>query len=351
MPLIDDRGRLFGRINLIDAAVLLAVGVLIPLMYGAYLLFQPDPPRLLGVTPAQIEPGTLRVEVKGEHFRPALRVRVGTFATRFLMADPETGIVELPPQLEPGSYDLFLLDEAEVIQRLPGALSVVAPPPSVAELVAIGSFEAPSAAQAQTVLRRIQALRRDTRRQWEVLGVAAPVRVVSFLFPQRPDAGQEIRAVLRFRCQLLQQQCTAFDVILSPGAVVPVPLDARGTVAPFRIAELHPVYTEGVEVTLRTSVTTEELPRFREWLSADERLPAEAALQPFLESLTQLGVLPNNKLSVSLRVRVPAVATPRGWMCQGRLLTIGARLELSRRDAVLSGRIVEIGPAVPLRPS
>jgi len=34
MPLVDDRGRVAGRLNLIDAAVLLTVAVLIPLAYA-----------------------------------------------------------------------------------------------------------------------------------------------------------------------------------------------------------------------------------------------------------------------------------------------------------------------------
>ena len=195
--------------------------------------------------------------------------------------------------------------------------------------------------------KAMQALPPDPARTWEALGVSAPVPVVSFLFPQ--DGRQEVRAVLKFQCRLSQQQCIAANVALSPGAVVPVPLDASGAAATFRVEEVHPIYTGGVAVTLRANMTTEELRLFREWSTRDERLPAEAALQPSIESLTQLGALPNNELWVSVRVRVPAVETPRGWVYQGRLLTVGAGLAMSRRDAVLSGRVIEIGPAVPRR--
>ena len=50
MPVIDERGRLFGTINLIDLGVILCAAVLMPLAYGAYVLFHTPPPRLTGVS-------------------------------------------------------------------------------------------------------------------------------------------------------------------------------------------------------------------------------------------------------------------------------------------------------------
>ena len=41
MSVIDEQGRLFGRVNLIDAFVVLFVLGLIPMAYGTALLFQP----------------------------------------------------------------------------------------------------------------------------------------------------------------------------------------------------------------------------------------------------------------------------------------------------------------------
>ena len=40
MSLVDDRGRVGGSINLIDAIVVVLIVVLVPLAYGAYLLFR-----------------------------------------------------------------------------------------------------------------------------------------------------------------------------------------------------------------------------------------------------------------------------------------------------------------------
>ena len=64
MALIDERGRLFGRINLIDLAVIVFVAVLIPLGYGAYLVFRAPAPHITGM----YERGPTSVPVT---FRPA----------------------------------------------------------------------------------------------------------------------------------------------------------------------------------------------------------------------------------------------------------------------------------------
>ena len=49
MPVIDERGRVFGRLNLVDAAIVVLVLVLVPAAYGAYVLFKEPAPKL---TPA-----------------------------------------------------------------------------------------------------------------------------------------------------------------------------------------------------------------------------------------------------------------------------------------------------------
>jgi hypothetical protein len=41
LALIDDRGRLFGRVNVVDAAIGAFALVLLPIAYGTFLLFRP----------------------------------------------------------------------------------------------------------------------------------------------------------------------------------------------------------------------------------------------------------------------------------------------------------------------
>ena len=50
MTVLDDRGRLFGRVNLVDALGLGFVILLIPIAYGTWLLFRPKPVHITSVT-------------------------------------------------------------------------------------------------------------------------------------------------------------------------------------------------------------------------------------------------------------------------------------------------------------
>src|SRR6185503_12067781 len=112
MPLIDDRGRLFGKVNLIDATVAVVVLGLIPLAYGALLLFRVPVPKITSVAPAQVvehQSGT--IQITGEDLRPFLRARLGTFESAgFLVQSPNVAEIKLP-DLPAGTYELVLSDE------------------------------------------------------------------------------------------------------------------------------------------------------------------------------------------------------------------------------------------------
>ena len=52
MTVLDDRGRLAGRVNVVDAVAAIILLVLIPVAYGAFLLFRTPAPTLASVEPA-----------------------------------------------------------------------------------------------------------------------------------------------------------------------------------------------------------------------------------------------------------------------------------------------------------
>ena len=54
MAVIDDRGRLFGKVNFIDALVGVLVLGLIPLAYGAFLLFRVPAPKITSLSPTEV---------------------------------------------------------------------------------------------------------------------------------------------------------------------------------------------------------------------------------------------------------------------------------------------------------
>lgn len=128
MRLIDERGRLFGKANLIDVAVAVFVVLLVPLGYSAYLLFRVLPPRIDAIEPNEVVQGqTLRVRIRGANLR-FLRIHLNDIeAPAFLLESPTSGEVRLPVDLKPGTYDLTMRDAGQIVARVPGALTVVSP--------------------------------------------------------------------------------------------------------------------------------------------------------------------------------------------------------------------------------
>lgn len=129
MPLIDDQGRVFGKINLIDAIVVALVVGLVPVAYAAYQLFRVPVPVIGAVTPSRIvekQPAT--VQLTGTDLRPFLRAWFGTYESAgFLVQSPTQAEIKVPATLPLGTYDLILYDEGQELVRAPGVLTVAPP--------------------------------------------------------------------------------------------------------------------------------------------------------------------------------------------------------------------------------
>ena len=126
MALVDDRGRVGGKINLIDAAAVALLVILVPVAYGAYLLFRTPPAKLLTVEPTRLYQGpNLRVTVTGQNLRPFMRVSFDDIQGRtFLIGSTKSAQVDLP-DLIPGTYDVVLYDYMQEVSRLPEAVTVL----------------------------------------------------------------------------------------------------------------------------------------------------------------------------------------------------------------------------------
>jgi hypothetical protein len=143
MTLLDDRGRVAGRVNLVDAVAAIVILVLIPVAYGAYVLFRTPPPKLLKVSPARLFEGhNQRVEIEGTNLRPFMRASFNTMPARTFLIGTTTYAVLDVPDLKPGTYDVVLYDYAQEVDRLPKALTVVPMVTDVA-LEVVGSFKLP----------------------------------------------------------------------------------------------------------------------------------------------------------------------------------------------------------------
>jgi hypothetical protein len=124
MPLIDERGRLFGKLNLIDALAGAFVLLVIPLAYGAVALFRMPPPTIATVQPAAVaEHATETLRLTGTDLRPFLRARIGSVEAPFFVQTPTLAEIKLP-DLTAGTYDVALYDEGHELVRMPNALVV-----------------------------------------------------------------------------------------------------------------------------------------------------------------------------------------------------------------------------------
>ena len=81
MSVIDKDGRVFGRLNLVDAAIIALIALLIPIGYAAYLLFRPERPSIESVTRVEIGNEERRVS-SGTILTAKLKVRGTGFNRR-----------------------------------------------------------------------------------------------------------------------------------------------------------------------------------------------------------------------------------------------------------------------------
>lgn len=150
--MIDDRGRLFGALNVVDALILVFALGAIPLGYVAYRVFRVPPPIVERVEPAsQLVKPELRIRMIGRDLRPYLRMLVSRTNEPFLVSieklresegqmlieTPTVAEALLPKDLPAGSYDIHLFDGSREIASLPGAFTLVSP---LAQLDVVARF-------------------------------------------------------------------------------------------------------------------------------------------------------------------------------------------------------------------
>lgn len=250
MALIDDRGRLFGKLNLIDAAaVVLLLGVL-PLGYAAFLLFRPASPRIESVTQVpptreeiRIAAGSAigaKLKVRGTGFNPLLRAMVGdTPALSFVFENPNSADV-LVGELPLGTYDLILYDGVQEVARAVGAVSVQSP--NAVRVKAVGRLGVADPAAIRAMKPGFRSAE-AARAAFEVVAIGDPQPAVTHVPLGRdtldmPVAGAvHYPAVLLISCDPGYVPCSIGGVSLTAQPPIAVVLAGGHT---FAIDELLP---------------------------------------------------------------------------------------------------------------
>ena len=141
MTVLDERGRLAGRFNVVDLCAAVVLLLLVPLAIASYLLFRTPAPTLASITPKTLFQGpNQRIEIDGANLRPFMRVSFDAVpANSFLLGSTKYALADVPA-LKPGVYDVVLYDYAREVARLPKALTIAAPATDVT-LEIVGRFQ------------------------------------------------------------------------------------------------------------------------------------------------------------------------------------------------------------------
>jgi hypothetical protein len=373
MSIIDDRGRVFGRVNLVDAAIIAVVLLLLPAGYLSYLLFRDPAPRLTAIVPDKLHQGpNLQIEVRGENFRPYMRVSIGDLQGRtFLFNNPTDAIVQLP-DVPPGKYDVVLYDYMQEVSRLRQALVIDPPPlPPMLTVDVRGALTSltPEAAREVVVGHKFPETGPPVA---EVISVGSPEPAVvhvkagdANVLTVHLDNAVEVPVHLRIRCFVQigsdgMTRCAVAGVPLAPDANVQFP--GFGSTMNLRVAEVHYASEPRRLVAVVRFVMT---PEVRAKLAArDQDVGARAFPAGEMATIVSLSdrgdapaaavhddrvrqAIPSSRLlAVDARIEVPVEQTPLGWTYKSALIKVGSPFTFETAEYVVSGGITDvIGPA------
>jgi hypothetical protein len=351
MAIVDAQGRLFGRLNLVDAVLLALLAGLLPLGVAAYALFRERPARLVSVTPEQVpHAAELRVAVTGENLRPYMRVSAGAQqGLDFIFkstTEAEVPFLNLPP----GEYDLILYDHARERSRLPKALTVGPGPLPSTQMIAVGAFgnldqEKARKIAAGLALSGIGEVIRT--------GPPAPDRTPVFAGASRvgvqvPDALQ-VPAVVRLRCGVRALQgrpdCVVRDAALAPNVLLLVPTPFGDT--PFlvdQVLSIEPV--QQIEMQVRFSGDPAVLSLIRPGDADRGGTSNELAAGAVIVSVGQLRRLSDTTGERLATVRADVQPAEGTWLYDSATLRAGGFLPMRTRRYILQGLVTGL-PAAP----
>lgn len=264
MPVIDERGYLFGRVNPIDAAMVFLLLWCIPLGYGAYRLFRTPMPEIVNVTGPTLVTGTdMRMKLEARNLRPFLRASAGPHEARLLVESPTRAEVVFSATMAPGTYDLIIYDLAQELTRRKDAIVITAPvvavappPPSTTiDVEVLGAFTDLSATAAKK-LRVSQKLGQTGQAGFAViLRLDGPkpemmrLRGIALDGYLKPDA-YRVPALLQLRCALIDGDCNLDGRPLGPGVGVML---AGEPALRFEVTDVFPKWVDPTTVNARGS--------------------------------------------------------------------------------------------------
>lgn len=373
--MIDERGRLFGKVNLIDAIVGVVVLGLIPMAYGAFLLFRVPAPKVTGLSPDRVpvHQATM-IQITGEDLRQFLEVHFGRVASSGVFIKSSTLAEVLVPDLPEGVYDLTLRSEGKVLLVKPGALTVDAAPATgvTAELQGVGSFIGLTEADARAVIKgaRLGAGTAEVLAVRDLESATARVRVGDAAFVSVPLPGLfRVAATVRLKCTLMEGGCKIGGLLVAPAAPIPLALPAGSRQVTFVVDEVRPgdalptvPPARAAVVTLQVRFVAEpgvldlmkagdfDVPGFGVVAESDRAMLTQIGSDRQVTSglVGTEGVLRRSvqvqrpMVTVTGTVRVPVIRAASGWSYKDRVLKAGAGFNFETVAGAMTGWIQDM---------
>jgi hypothetical protein len=352
--MIDSRGRLFGRLNVIDALAALFLVGLLPVAYATYLLFRPATPEITSVDRVPITREELRVaggsavtaklKVRGSGFTPMLRARIGdTAALGFVFENPNSADV-IVGDVAPGTHDLVLLDGVQEVARARDAFTIEAAP--ARRIRAAGHFI--DLSEQQAGMFQTGAEYPDTNPRVRVLAVGEAQRGHARLHVngRTSDVATvdrwERSAVIALLCdpRVVDANCT-FGGIALEGINPVITLPTGDGQLRFAVAEVFP---DAPPIAMTVSLRVSGGPELRVIAvgDRDDLLDERAA--------TVTRVVDNSTASAMgatahITLTLGADSSRDGYRYRGQVLQRGAQLMLMLPRTAIRGIVESIEPA------
>lgn len=347
MTLVDERGRIFGRYNLVDLVLAVVLLGLIPLGYGAYALFRVPTPRLTAIEPAtrQLE-SEFRLVVRGENLRPYMRVSLNDMQGRVFLFKSATSAEVVFGDIPAGTYDVVLYDNAQERDRLAKSFTLSPAALPSAQLDVAGFLTGMTAEDVKqttvgtnfSVVATVRALGTPAA---DLAQVRAGDKPVEITIPRT----QRVPALLRVNCDVVSGgggfgACMAGQ-ILSPGVYLKLPAP-KGQM-PFLITEVRSIGTP-TEIEVRVRLTGDPAVPFIK--------PGDTDVGYSYNEFSGGGRVVTSPPASGgeLTLRVPAYSTLGGWTYAGQPMRVGAPLVFVNARYQFTGLITSVPPVAAVAP-